>query len=248
MKQSIRLKNYDYSNDGLYFITICTFNKENYFGEIENNKLQKTIIGKIAEKFLIEIPIHFPFVIVDEFVVMPNHIHVILLIDKCMNVTGTDIATGTDVVCRDVACNVPTNNDSTKINTAKNSPSQNALTELRYNSDQLKIERLNNYKGKYPIQSLISPYKYTLSSIIRSYKSAVTNQANQLKQNFKWQRNYYESIIKTTSDYEKIANYINNNIINWQNNVATGRDVATGTGVATGTDVACNVLQTTIIK
>ena|SRR3989338_11249787 len=77
---STRLLNWDYSDNGYYFITICTKDKEEYFGEIINNKINLNKIGFITNKYWLEIPNHFPFVELNEFVVMPNHVHGILII------------------------------------------------------------------------------------------------------------------------------------------------------------------------
>jgi putative transposase len=79
---SIRLKNYDYSQEGYYFVTICTKDKQKYFGNIENEKMILNKIGEVAKKFWLEIPEHFLFVKLDEFVIMPNHIHGIIVIDN----------------------------------------------------------------------------------------------------------------------------------------------------------------------
>jgi putative transposase len=105
---SARLQGYDYGQNGAYFITICTKNRVHYFGEIistpgsetqnivsgsetQHNSgsetqniasLQATPMGDVANKYWQKIPEHFPFVIVDEFVVMPNHVHGILIINK----------------------------------------------------------------------------------------------------------------------------------------------------------------------
>lgn len=82
---SNRLQGFDYGSHNLYFVTICTKNKIHYFGEIVKSvetdnyaSLQPTEIGKIAFDFWQEIPKHYPFVILEEFVIMPNHIHGIL--------------------------------------------------------------------------------------------------------------------------------------------------------------------------
>ena len=80
--KSTRLQNWDYGNNGYYFVTICTKNKNKYFGEIENREMILNDIGKIAEKYWLEIPKHFDFVLLDEFVIMPNHIHGIIIINK----------------------------------------------------------------------------------------------------------------------------------------------------------------------
>jgi len=80
--KSTRLQNWDYSNNGYYFVTICTKNKNKYFGEIKNKEMILNDIGKIAKKCWLEIPKHFDFVVLDEFVIMPNHIHGIIIINK----------------------------------------------------------------------------------------------------------------------------------------------------------------------
>ncbi len=74
-RQSIRLKDYDYSQNGVYFVTICTYKKQCLFGDITNSKMELSEIGAIAGKCWNEIPNHFPNVLLDYSVVMPNHIH-----------------------------------------------------------------------------------------------------------------------------------------------------------------------------
>lgn len=80
--ESVRLKGWDYGRDAGYFVTICTKNREHYFGKVIDGKMNLTEIGKIAASCWYEIPDHFPFVILDAFVVMPNHIHGIIIINK----------------------------------------------------------------------------------------------------------------------------------------------------------------------
>ena len=79
---SARLQTWDYGNNGMYFITICTQNRAHYFGEITDFEMKLSEIGIIAEKYWYEIPEHFPFVHLGEFVVMPNHVHGIIIIDN----------------------------------------------------------------------------------------------------------------------------------------------------------------------
>jgi len=78
--KSHRYEGWNYADEGCYFITICTEDRVCYFGKIENKKMQLSPIGEIAVKCWLEIPKHFPFAILDLFVVMPNHIHGILQI------------------------------------------------------------------------------------------------------------------------------------------------------------------------
>jgi putative transposase len=94
-KKQHRLKGFDYSQDGCYFVTTKTKDREHYFGEIVNDKMEMSKIGQEAHKFWLEIPEHFPFVILDEFVVMPNHIHGIIIINKNNSITDNLITVGT---------------------------------------------------------------------------------------------------------------------------------------------------------
>jgi REP element-mobilizing transposase RayT len=91
-RRSIRLKRYDYSHPGAYFITICTHNRECLFGKINNGKMFLNDIGEIAKQCWLEIPHHFPNVSLDEFVIMPNHIHGIII----LNDTGLNVGANND--------------------------------------------------------------------------------------------------------------------------------------------------------
>ncbi len=77
-RRSIRLKGYDYSQAGLYFITICCQNKECLFGQIVNNEMILNNAGKYADKCWLEIPQHLPNAILHEHIIMPNHVHGII--------------------------------------------------------------------------------------------------------------------------------------------------------------------------
>jgi len=95
---SFRLKEYDYSNNGAYFITIVTKNMQLFFGKVDSNSEKEisvflTGIGEIAQKYWNEIPKQFPFIKLDEMIVMPNHIHGILWIDGEENDSQVHIAT-----------------------------------------------------------------------------------------------------------------------------------------------------------
>ena len=79
-RKSIRLQGYDYSQAGAYFITICTHNRVPLFGEIVDGVMVLNTAGQIVEKCWCAIPEHFPQVTLDEFVVMPNHVHGIITV------------------------------------------------------------------------------------------------------------------------------------------------------------------------
>lgn len=76
-----RLKYCDYSQSGWYFVTICTKDHKHIFGEIINDKMILNEPGAKADDFLINIPMHFPNAELDEYIIIPNHIHAIIIID-----------------------------------------------------------------------------------------------------------------------------------------------------------------------
>lgn len=77
-RQSIRMKGWDYTSAGCYFVTINTHKSQPLFGVIVNGRMVLNEAGRIAEKCWGEIPLHFPTVSLDEFVIMPNHLHGVL--------------------------------------------------------------------------------------------------------------------------------------------------------------------------
>lgn len=85
---SARLQHWDYGWNAAYFVTICTHNRQCFFGEISNGKMELSEMGKTATIYWMEIPDHFPFVNLGAFVVMPNHIHGIVVIDKPQTVNA----------------------------------------------------------------------------------------------------------------------------------------------------------------
>lgn len=90
-RKSVRLKGYDYSRAGLYFITVCTKDRECFFGEIvgANDRSPEIILndaGKIANDCWLEIPKHFPNTVLHGHIVMPNHVHGIIELTDNANV------------------------------------------------------------------------------------------------------------------------------------------------------------------
>lgn len=101
-RRSLRLNGYDYSRPGAYFVTISTFKGRNLFGEIHNREMFLNDAGRIVERTWLEIPDHFLIADLDSFIVMPNHIHgILVLID-----VGRGRARST-CICLQV-CRIPT--------------------------------------------------------------------------------------------------------------------------------------------
>lgn len=191
-RESYRFKNWDYRNPGIYFITICTKDRAYHFGDCENGKVLWNESGEVASKFWKEIPMHFPHVKLDEYIVMPNHVHGILIL------VDMDVSNGVDNgdVLDDVGtlqCNVPTSSKTKNTQTKSLPPINNKM-------------------------SVISPKSGSVSTIIRSYKSACTKHIRLQNPdiNFQWQPRFYDRILWTQKDLEVVRSYILNNPKNWE--------------------------------
>lgn len=79
-RRSIRLKEYDYAQSGAYFITLCTWQRKNLFGEIANNEMELNTYGEIIQLHWDSLPKHYHYVELDKFIIMPNHIHGIIVL------------------------------------------------------------------------------------------------------------------------------------------------------------------------
>ena len=97
-----RLKNYDYSSAGAYFITICTNNRRCVLSQITDRELapNKTVFGEIAEQQLLLLQEKYPHLYLDHYVIMPNHIHAILILKNLEETAGASPRpTIMDIVC-----------------------------------------------------------------------------------------------------------------------------------------------------
>lgn len=77
-RRSIRLQGYDYSQAGLYFVTICSYQREPLFGAVIENSMKLNLTGSLIDKLWSELPEKFPQIKLHEYIVMPNHIHGII--------------------------------------------------------------------------------------------------------------------------------------------------------------------------
>jgi REP element-mobilizing transposase RayT len=188
-RRSIRLKEYDYSQAGAYFVTMCTQNRECLFGEISDGKMELNNAGIMAEQCWNEIPKHYPHVGLDACVIMPNHIHGIIMIENGV-----------------VPTNVGANNYS-PLHTAHSplpQPSKQPGTPGQPESPEPSVRPNGTSK--------------TIGAVVRGYKIGVTKwfrENTQIK--IVWQRNYYERIIRDDDELNRIRQYIVDNPINWQN-------------------------------
>ena len=78
-RRALRLKDYDYSQAGAYFVTLCTHLRECIFGSVDRSILRLSDAGLVAKQIWNELPVHYPRVSLDAFIVMPNHVHGVIM-------------------------------------------------------------------------------------------------------------------------------------------------------------------------
>jgi putative transposase len=190
-RRSIRLKDYDYAQAGLYFITICTKNRDCLFGRISSGEMKLNDAGENAYACWLEIPKHFSNTILHEFVIMPNHVHGIV------EILGT--------------------NQNSAVDGAKNVSAVDGAKNVSAVDGAKNVSADDGAKNVSPLRS---PSK-TIGSVVRGYKIGVTkwflkNMGDEypVGQSI-WQRNYYDIIIRDQNAYQRISEYIQNNPAKW---------------------------------
>lgn len=200
-RRSIRLKGHDYSEPGAYFITICTANRHQpSFGKIVNGNMVLNAYGVIAHDEWVKTGALRSNVVLDEFVVMPNHIHVII---RLTHRGGT-------------ARRAPTETRRAPTDHAPDTASTLGRAPIGDGSDAESTPTYHASAGTH--EQFGNPTVGTIPTIIRSYKSAVTKRINELRDTSGipvWQRNYYEHIIRSEDSLKAIRRYIQSNPLSW---------------------------------
>jgi putative transposase len=165
-RRSIRLREYDYSQNGYYYVTICTRDRKCWFGNVVNGKMKLSGIGEIVKQCWDTIQQHFDDVILDEMVIMPNHLHGIIVIN------GNNGQPYNALCCRGLINQTPT-------------------------TTKWILQKTQNM---------------VLGKIIRFFKARSCRLIHMNGFNeFQWQRNYYEHIIRNDDELYMIRKYIINN-------------------------------------
>lgn len=204
---SARHPNWDYRWNAAYFITICTKNREPYFGKISGGKMQLSNIGVIADLLWHTIKNHSKHVEMGEFVIMPNHIHGILIINNPSILFKNENE-------NDDGNNILFEKDSIEI-VDMDGDADGEETRHALSLSESISESESQFKKSIGQKRLQNPGKNSISSIIGGYKSAVTKNANRLKYKFSWQTRFHDHIIRDDRSFQNISNYIINNPKNW---------------------------------
>lgn len=187
-RRSIRLKGYDYSQEGAYYVTIVTWRREFLFGNIVNQEMMLSPYGEIVQKWWQEIPVHFANVETGAFVIMPNHVHGIIYI---LGGRGT----------ASYPKGVPVPKDDGEIPISQNNKTVDVIQGGE--TPPLRI-----FNGTPTLGQIVAYFKYQSTKEMNK----IDNTSTVTKF---WQRNYYEHIIRDEKDLQNKTDYIEANPLLW---------------------------------
>ncbi len=199
-RKSIRLKGYDYSRKGLYFVTICCKNRACLFGKIENGKMFLNEAGVMIEKWYFELENKFLDIKCQEMIVMPNHIH--FIIENTGDIAAVQANRNIRPEDEDVRANLGVRPDDIG-QTHRSAPTET--------SEQIFGEHIGS-----PLHRVIQWFKTMTTN---EYIRGVKNLGWEPFYKKLWQRNYWEHIIRNENSYQNISNYIINNPSKWNEDV-----------------------------
>lgn len=171
-----RLRVYDYSQPGYYFVTICVNKMICEFGKVKNDKIILNKYGEIVEQFLNEIPIKYKNSELDYYVIMPNHIHAIIILN-------------------------------------------NNVVDANFASTNKKNPIVNNIKTNFLDANFASTTDRTKMLLSKNVGYVKMNSSRDIhiagNANFKWQRSFYDRIIRNDKELFNIRKYIKQNPLKW---------------------------------
>lgn len=210
--QSARLANWDYGWDGAYFVTICTCDQVCIFGDIvgksdEDATMQLSEIGTIANDCWIQIPQHFPFTRLGVPLIMPNHVHGIVIIDKPPDANDGGAVDVADAVGADVGVDVDVDGDV--------GVDRNGDTNAQTNAQP--ADPANPDKPPGGVTKNKNPMLHdNLSRVIRWYKGRATFECRKIHADFGWQSRFHDHVIRDGDEFDRISDYIANNPKKWK--------------------------------
>ena len=191
-RRNIRLKGYDYSRAGLYFITICTHNRMNLFGKIQHGKMILNSFGNIIKEEWEKTPSIRKNISLGEYCIMPNHFHGIIEILESNAIKKKELG-------------------RLKFIATFKAPSQNIGAIIRGFKGASTLKIKNSIRSKGGIES-----KGELQFVPTAPTETIVITAQTFSKKSIWQRNYYEHIIKDEKAFQNISKYIMNNPKKWK--------------------------------
>jgi REP element-mobilizing transposase RayT len=201
-RRSVRLQGYDYASPGAYFVTICVYQRQCLFGAIMDGEMRLNGLGQMVYACWQRLPSHFPNLVLDAFVVMPNHVHGILVLTKPAG-RGAALGQGLEGHTKDSCPNATPTSNSSRPGVA------------------FGREMIGKTKEQLPNATPLPPRLVagSVGSIVLNFKSVTTRSRNHIQRSpgaLMWQRNYYDHIIRNEASLQRLRQYIQNNPLSWQ--------------------------------
>jgi len=203
-----RKQNFDYSKNGIYFITSCCKDRVHQFGEIIENRMHLNKYGQIAHKQIIWLEMKYPYVNLHNFVVMPNHIHILLEIAVG---TGRDLS----AIHKHHEINHHTVGTGRYFERTGRDYEKTGRDYERTGRDYERTGRDYERTGRdlslrvKSVSSLIGAYKTTSSKLIHLAGN----------EDFIWQRSFHDHMVTNNRNYKNVFNYITENPRRWDRDV-----------------------------
>ena len=184
--ESNRWQYWDYSSPGSYFITVCVENRKNILGRIENRKMILSDAGIIVSDYFTGIPTYHKRIVLDEWIVMPNHFHCIIILgDYGFDNGVSDVGVVDKIHEFYLQCYQQTKK-----------PTETEIKQYRKLRRKMLIPKI---MGKFQMQT-----------------SKQINIINNTPGNKNWQHDYHDHVIRNDAEYQRIKYYIRNNPSKWK--------------------------------
>jgi putative transposase len=207
-RRSVRLKGYDYSCAGGYFVTIVLQNRACLLGEVADGVMNLNSVGLMVERWWASLPRRYAASL-DEFVVMPNHLHGIVLLSDEEN-AGAHIGQGTGTYLEE-RMGAHAGQEGTGAHIGEEGTGAHAGEEGT--GAHIGEEGTGAHAGA-PLQQIVRWFKTMTTN---EYIRGIRDHGWPRFEKHLWQRNYYEHIIRDETDLVRIRRYIVNNPLSWEN-------------------------------
>jgi putative transposase len=185
-RRSIRLKGYDYAQPGAYFVTICVRERECALGDVKDGKMALSDAGHIVQACWDDLPTHYPHVELDAFIVMPNHVHgVIVLVDDT-----TVVGAGLRPAPTGPAPTGPAPTGPAPTEPAPTEPAPTAVAK------------------RHGLPEIVRAFK--------SFSARRINKMRDTADTSFWQRGFYERVVRSERELGAIRQYIIDNPLKWE--------------------------------
>lgn len=231
-RRSIRMKGYDYTRAGAYFVTICTQDRACLFGAVVDGVMQLNEAGRMVKQCWHDIPVYLPNVKLDMFVVMPNHLHGIIIIPRkppvgaglvpapktpAPNAPAPNVSAPTDPNLGEntvgtIAVGATTRVAPTDANPANTNGATTRVAPTDPYRATTRVAPTDGNRAKPAVGDIVGAFK---SKTTVAYTRGVKQSGWLPFRERLWQRNYFEHIIRNEDSLNRIRQYILDNPLRW---------------------------------